>query len=76
MLNLDRKKHLDSLKDYEKSGISAEGCAQVILKGVVKNKALIPVTTPAKLLWWLSRLTPGFLINLLRKDLAKARANR
>tara|TARA_B110000503_G_C7147486_1_gene413631 strand:- start:576 stop:1385 length:810 start_codon:yes stop_codon:yes gene_type:complete len=76
MVHIDRKKHLDSLETYEKSGISPEGCAEAILQGVIKNKGIIPVTTPAKLFWWLSRLSPGFLVKLLIKDLAKSRNNR
>lgn len=76
MKNLDREKHLKSLESFEKSGISPEGCAEVILTGVAKNKAIIPVTTPAKFLWLLSRLAPSFLIKLLTKDLAKSRLNR
>ncbi|WNC70235.1 SDR family NAD(P)-dependent oxidoreductase [Thalassotalea nanhaiensis] len=76
MMNLDRDKHLKSLEGFEKSGISPEGCAEVILAGVKKNKAIIPVTTPAKFLWMLSRLSPSFLIKLLTKDLAKSRLNR
>jgi short-subunit dehydrogenase len=73
MVGIDREKHLESLEAYEKSGISPEGCAQVILKGAAKNRAIIPVTTPAKLMWWLSRLSPTLLFSALIKDLAKTR---
>jgi len=76
MVNLDREKHLKSLDYYERYGISPEGCAQVILKGVARNKAIIPVTRLAALMWRLARLSPGFMINTLRKDLAKARSER
>ncbi len=76
MVSLDREKHLKSLEQYEKSGITSEGCAEAILKGAFKNKAIIPVTTPAKILWYLNRLAPNFLLTLLRKDLTKARLCR
>jgi NAD(P)-dependent dehydrogenase (short-subunit alcohol dehydrogenase family) len=76
MVNLDREKHLKSLESWERYSISPEGCAQVILKGVSRNKAIIPVTRLAALMWWVARLSPGLMINTLRKDLAKARTVR
>jgi short-subunit dehydrogenase len=33
-------------------------CAQIILRGVTRNQAIIPVTTEAQIGWWLYRLSP------------------
>jgi NAD(P)-dependent dehydrogenase (short-subunit alcohol dehydrogenase family) len=38
---------------------SPEECARVILRGVEKNRATIPVTAHAKVLWGLHRLSPS-----------------
>ncbi|TNE45716.1 MAG: SDR family oxidoreductase [Deltaproteobacteria bacterium] len=40
--------------------ISAEKCAQIILRGVRRNKAIITMPISATLGWWLTRLSPGF----------------
>jgi NAD(P)-dependent dehydrogenase (short-subunit alcohol dehydrogenase family) len=47
--------------------MSAEDCARVILRGVVRNQAIIPVTALARVSWWLYRLHPGVLNVLFRK---------
>ena len=39
-----------------------EKAAREILSGVARNKAIIPVTRHAKLLWWLSRLSPSLAV--------------
>ncbi len=42
--------------------LPVDRCAQAILAGVRRNKAIITVTFHARLLWWLYRLSPrGFL---------------
>jgi NAD(P)-dependent dehydrogenase (short-subunit alcohol dehydrogenase family) len=45
---------------------SAEECAQAIVKGVAKNRAIIVVTRPAKVAWVLYRLAPGLMMALAR----------
>lgn len=61
-----------------KVSITPEECAALALKGVAKNKAVIPITGHAKLLWSLNRLAPGPLqaINrLMAKQLHNERVD-
>ena len=63
----------EALTPWERFAISPEGCAQVILKGVEKNKPIITVTVMAKIMWWLTRISPTFIMNKARKDFNKWR---
>jgi NAD(P)-dependent dehydrogenase (short-subunit alcohol dehydrogenase family) len=47
--------------------ISAPECAKVILRGVVRNKAIITVTSSASLIWWAYRLFPNAVIALFER---------
>jgi short-subunit dehydrogenase len=51
-------------------------CARVILHGVVRNKAIIPITAHTRLTWWLYRLHPSLLNPPLYKMVAYVRASR
>jgi len=46
---------------------SAPDCAKVILRGVARNRAIIPVTSAARLIWWAYRLSPGAVIALFER---------
>jgi len=50
-----------------------EECARIILKGVAKNKPIIPVSCLVKFLWLLVRISPILVMNIVRKDFAKIR---
>ena len=45
----------------------AADCADVILRGVVENKAIITVTRTARLVWWVYRLSPAAVIHLFQR---------
>ncbi len=47
--------------------LSAADCAKVILRGVARNRAVIPVTSAARLIWWAYRLSPGVVIALFER---------
>jgi len=47
--------------------MSAADCAEVILRGVARNKAIITVTATAWLIWWAYRLVPGAVILLFQR---------
>jgi NAD(P)-dependent dehydrogenase (short-subunit alcohol dehydrogenase family) len=64
MINIDRKKILAQLPDW--IGITPEECAKVILRGVERNKAFIVVTLLAKILWALHRISPDFVIWIMK----------
>ncbi len=73
MVNIERAKLLAQYKLLEKMGISAEKCSEVILRGVAKDKPIIPVTTLAHLIWRLARLTPIGILNWVSRDFDKWR---
>ncbi|MBC8176207.1 MAG: SDR family oxidoreductase [Deltaproteobacteria bacterium] len=71
MIKIDREKMLKSLP--ERFGITSEACAQIILRGVQRNKAIIVVTGFAKVLWALQRISPAVIRWMMRRDLRKSR---
>lgn len=73
MVNIDREKIMDQYKLLEKMGITPEKCADVILKGVAKDKPIIPVTTLTHVVWRLARLFPIGVLKWIRKDFDKWR---
>ena len=73
MVNIDREKILSQYKTFQKLGITPEKCALVILKGVAKNKPIIPVTGLAHVIWRLARLAPVAYMKYVRKDFDKWR---
>lgn len=68
MVNIDRQKILDQYKLLEKLGVTPEKCADVILKGVAKDKPIIPVTTLAHVIWRMARMFPVGILKWIRKD--------
>jgi NAD(P)-dependent dehydrogenase (short-subunit alcohol dehydrogenase family) len=58
------------------TGISPERCAEIILRGVERNKATIVVTRLAKLLWAIQRLSPNAMIWAMRRYMQKMREHR
>jgi short-subunit dehydrogenase len=73
MINFDRQELLNNLSTLGKFSISSEECARRILKAVARNKPIIVVTGLAKILWWLSRISPTLVMKLTRKDFSKNR---
>jgi NAD(P)-dependent dehydrogenase (short-subunit alcohol dehydrogenase family) len=53
--------------------MSALDCARAALKGVARNKGIIPVQAPAYIMWWLNRLNPRIMDAQLRKTIQKYR---
>jgi NAD(P)-dependent dehydrogenase (short-subunit alcohol dehydrogenase family) len=56
--------------------MSAEDCARAILKGVARNRGIIPVQSPAFIMWWLNRINPRILDAQMQKMIAKYRKTR
>jgi NAD(P)-dependent dehydrogenase (short-subunit alcohol dehydrogenase family) len=73
LVNADRQEMLKSLSKLEKFSVSPEECARIILRGVAKNKPIIPVSGLVKFLWLLVRISPTLVMNIVRKDFAKIR---
>jgi len=53
--------------------MSAQDCARAALRGVARNRGIIPVQAPAHVLWWLNRLNPRLLASQSVKTLEKYR---
>jgi NADP-dependent 3-hydroxy acid dehydrogenase YdfG len=73
MINMSREEWLQANKRWERFAVTPGKCAEIILKGVAKNKPIIMVTGLAHVMWRLARLNPSFLLNFIRKDFAKWR---
>jgi NAD(P)-dependent dehydrogenase (short-subunit alcohol dehydrogenase family) len=74
MINIDSKKAIAEHAALEKyCAISPEKCAKIILKGVAKNKPIIPVSGLAHVIWRLSRWMPILMMKAIRKDFNKWR---
>lgn len=73
MVNIDRASITDQYKLMEKMGVSPEQCVDVILKGVAKDKSIIPVTTMAHVIWRMARLFPMGVLKWIQKDFDKWR---
>ena len=73
MIKIDRDKIMSHYETFQKLGITPEKCAHVILKGVAKNKPIIPVTGLAHIMWRIARLAPVALMKSVRRDFDKWR---
>lgn len=71
LIKMDRERMLQSLP--ERFGITPEECAEVILGGAERNKAIIVVTRLAKILWWVHRIYPGLILWMMRRKMKEAR---
>ena len=72
-VGVERQRWRESISLWERFAISPEGCAKVILKGVEKKKPFITVTFIARVMWWLARISPSFILSFVRKDFSKWR---
>ena len=61
MVKLDREKLMAAMP----RGMDPEVCGKKILRGVERNKAIIPVSSTARIFWPVQRLSPGFVRWLL-----------
>ena len=73
MIKIDRDKIMSQYETFQRLGITPEKCAEIILKGVAKNKPIIPVTGLAHFIWRLARLAPVGYMKFVRKDFEKWR---
>jgi NAD(P)-dependent dehydrogenase (short-subunit alcohol dehydrogenase family) len=56
--------------------IAPDRCARIILRGVARNRAIIPAGAAARLVWLLYRLAPSFVIWIYTKGSAAFQAVR
>jgi short-subunit dehydrogenase len=55
--------------------MSANDCAGAALRGVARNRGIIPVQGPAYIMWWLNRISPRIIEAQARKTMEKYRKN-
>ena len=72
IVGFDKKKALAMFP----TGLAPEKCAEIIIRGVERNKATIVVTTLAKILWLLYRLSPSITLWLMTRYMGKMRTAR
>jgi len=72
VVNFDRDNALATLP----RGMSPERCAEVIIRGVERNKPIIVVTFAARLLYLLQRLSPGLVLWISKQFVKKMRRFR
>ncbi len=72
LIGIDRQKMIDATP----KAMSPEDCAQVILRGVERNKATILVTSLASVLWVLHRISPAIMLWFGKRYARKMREMR
>lgn len=50
-----------------------EDCARTALRGVSRNKSIIPVQSPAYIMWWLNRISPRIMDGQMQKSVKRYR---
>lgn len=70
-VGIDIEKEIEDVPSW--LGITPDECAKRILRGVERNRAIIPVTPMAWILWILMRISPNLVIGLMRRRLRRAR---
>ena len=70
-VGMDVQEEIDNVPAW--LGITPDECAKRILRGVERNKAIIPITGMAWILWVLMRVSHNAVIALMRRQLRHAR---
>jgi NADP-dependent 3-hydroxy acid dehydrogenase YdfG len=70
-VGMDVQEEIDNMPAW--LGITPDECAKRILRGVERNKAIIPITGMAWVLWALMRVSPNAVMALMRSQLRHAR---
>lgn len=70
-VGMDVRKEIEKVPNW--FGITPDECAKRILRGVERNRAIIPITPMAWTLWTLMRVSPGLVIALMRRQLRRSR---
>jgi hypothetical protein len=50
--------------------MNSDQAARVILDGVRRGRAMIPVGRVARIAWWINRLAPGLYVRLMERNIA------
>ena len=72
MVGLNREEMLEALP--ERMGVTPDECARRIMKGVDKNRPIIPITGFAWILWILMRMSPSLVLRMMGRNMRRNRA--
>jgi NAD(P)-dependent dehydrogenase (short-subunit alcohol dehydrogenase family) len=70
-INIDMDKYVELVEKALGEIATPDECAEVILAGVEKDEPVIPVTTPAKWMWWISRISPSDMLEMTISEYSK-----
>ena len=70
-VGMDVQKEIEQVPNW--FGITPDECAKRILRGVDRNRAIIPITPMAWMLWMAMRVSPDSVIALMRRQLRRGR---
>ena len=73
-IRVDTNKTINEISSLRAMGVKE--CANKILQGVEKNRAIITDSISSKMLWWAYRINPAILNPLLNKGIMDIRALR
>ena len=71
MVGLDREEMLEALP--ERMGVTPDECARRIMRGVDKNRPIIPITGFAWILWILMRISPSLVLRMMGRNIRRNR---
>ena len=67
-VNVDREKNIKTHKStFDRIGLTAESCGELIIKGVYKKKLVIVISSFSKMILFFYKLSPLFVLKSLRK---------
>lgn len=71
MVGLNREEMLEALP--KRMGVTPDECAQRIMRGVDKNRPIIPITGFAWILWILMRISPSLVLRMMGRNMRRNR---
>ena len=73
-VGIEREEVLESLPEW--MGVNPEECAERIMRGVDRNRPIIPITGLAWVLWILTRMSPSLVLRMMQRNVRRARAQK
>ena len=71
-VGLERDEVLEAIPEW--MGVDPDECAKRIMRGVDRNRSIIPITGFAWVLWILMRLSPNLVLGMMQRNLRRGRA--
>ena len=71
-VGLERDEVLEAIPEW--MSVDPDECAKRIMRGVDRNRAIIPITGFAWILWILMRISPNLVLGMMQRNLRRGRA--